>query len=141
MSTLDSLLMTSLQSALQASQMRQEVYANNIANANTPGYKRQTVKFDSLLQAQLAKDGYLSGANRGLPMAANSPLDLGGLQGSAVVNPVVQTDTASSVSANGNNVNLNAEMSGLAVNQINYGALVQELTDQFSMLRTAIIGS
>lgn len=138
MSTLDSLYMTSLQSALGAGQLRQQVYANNIANANTPGYKREVVHFNSLLQAQLAAVGL--NAPSGLPMLANTTRDLGGVTQFSNVNPVVVTDTATQVGGNGNNVNIDAEMSALAQNQISYGALVQDLQDQFATMRTAITG-
>lgn len=138
-SMLDSVLFSSLNSALQAGQLRNQVYANNIANANTPGYKRQTVAFESLLQASLGNGS--TGST--LPMAANSPLDVAGVQGAyaGVVSPQVLTDTSSAVSSNGNNVNMDAEMSDLAQNQIDYAALVQEYNNQFTMLRTAIVGS
>ena len=138
MSTLDSLYMTSLQSALGAGQLRQQVYANNIANANTPGYKREVVHFNSLLQAQLAAVGLNSPS--GLPMLANTTRDMGGVTQFSNVNPVVETDTATQVGGNGNNVNIDAEMSALAQNQISYGALVQDLQDQFATMRTAITG-
>ncbi len=138
MSTLDSLYMTSLQSALNAGQLRQQVYANNIANVNTPGYKREVVHFNSLLQARLAAYGLTS--TPGLQMFANSARDLGGATPFSSVNPVVATDAATQVSGNGNNVNIDAEMSALAQNQVDYGALVQDLQDQFATLRTAITG-
>lgn len=140
LSVLDSVLMTSLQSALNASSLRQQVYANNIANAQTPGFKEQSVHFNRLLQAQLKQVGV--GASGALTMAANSPLDLSGVLSSPhSVNPVVVTDSATAVSSTGNNVNLGAQMSKLAENQLQYAALVQELNYQFAMLRTAILGS
>jgi flagellar basal-body rod protein FlgB len=136
-STLDSVWLSSVESALQASQLRSQVYANNIANANTPGYKRQTVQFESILQASL---GNLS-SGAGLSMAANNPLDLGGIMpGQGAVSPIVVTDNSSAVSSNGNNVNMDAEMSDLAENQIDYSALVQNYNTQYDMLRTAITG-
>ncbi len=138
MPTLDSLYMTSLQAALNAAQLRQQAYANNIANVNTPGYKREVVHFDSLLRARLAAYGLT--ATPGLQMAANNARDLGGAASLSNVNPVITTDAATQVSGNGNNVNIDAEMSALAQNQVDYGTLVQDLQDQFATLRTAITG-
>lgn len=140
MSALDRLVFDSLQSALGASQLRQQVYANNIANAQTPGYKRQTVQFESILQSQLAAAGW-GGTSGALPLAVSSPRDLSAAQTLGVVSPVVVTDNATGVGNNGNNVNIDAEMSALAQNQIDFGALTQELTDQFQLLKTAILGS
>lgn len=142
-STLDSIYMNSVSSAIAAGQLQQQVYANNIANANTPGYKEQGVQFTSLLQNALAAQGALpqgQGASA-LPMAANSTSDLSGASSaSTYVSPVVTTDESTSTSGNGNNVNLNAQMSALAENQISYSALIQDLNDQFSMMQTAITG-
>jgi flagellar basal-body rod protein FlgB len=76
-----------------------------------------------------------------LPLLTNSPRDLAVSMNPVDVTPQVVTDDATSVSGNENNVNLDAEMSDMAANQIDYGALVQEINDQFSMLRTAITGS
>ncbi|MCY0869558.1 MAG: flagellar basal body rod protein FlgB [Firmicutes bacterium] len=137
MSISESTLLGVLQNALQASQLRQSAYANNIANANTPGYKRETVHFDSMLQASLGAGGQAAS----LPMLTNSSRDLTESVNPVDVTPQVVTDDATSVSGNANNVNLDAEMSAMAANQIDYGALVQELNDQFSLLRTAITGS
>jgi flagellar basal-body rod protein FlgB len=36
--------------ALDASWLKQTAISNNLANVNTPGYKRQDVKFDSILK-------------------------------------------------------------------------------------------
>lgn len=145
MSILDTVTMNSLTSAIQAGQLRQEIYSANIANANTPNYKEKSVQFESLLQNALQSAGFSA---QGVPqsqsvfMQANNPLDLsGGFTGQATVAPIVTTDTATSVSGNGNNVNVDEQMSALAENQINYGALVQEMNDQFAMLRIAITGS
>ena len=50
-----------LDKASDASWMRETVIANNLANVDTPGYKRRDVDFESLLKQQLAKsDRYLS---------------------------------------------------------------------------------
>lgn len=38
-----------IEAALRGASLRQSVLANNIANMNTPGYRRGTVQFESLL--------------------------------------------------------------------------------------------
>ena len=45
---------------LAASWMRENVITNNIANIDTPGYKRQDVDFESVLQKALGKTKYSS---------------------------------------------------------------------------------
>lgn len=135
MSTLSSVMFGALSSAISASQLRQQVDANNIANVNTPGYRQQTVHFASMLRSSLAASGWSSSAGGPLPMTANSPRDLAGVSGAVAVAPVIR-----SAGSAASGVQLNAVMSDMAVNQIQYGALVQEMTDQFAMLRTSILG-
>ncbi|MBX5436043.1 MAG: flagellar basal body rod protein FlgB [Alicyclobacillaceae bacterium] len=114
----DALAFQVIQNALSAARLRQEVYANNIANAETPGYKRLDVSFETALQSALA----------------------GGLTQAASVVPQVVQSTSTSVDNNGNNVDMDAEMADLAANQIRYNALVQVLQQDFTRLRTAING-
>jgi len=42
-----------LDKALDASDLRKTVITNNLANINTPGYKRREVDFESLLKQEL----------------------------------------------------------------------------------------
>ena len=49
-----------LDKAADASWMRENVITNNIANIDTPGYKRQDVDFESVLQKALGKTKYSS---------------------------------------------------------------------------------
>ena len=46
--------------AADASWVRNEVIGNNIANADTPGYKREDVDFESELQKALGSSRYTS---------------------------------------------------------------------------------
>ena len=45
-----------LDKALDASNLRETVLTNNIANVDTPGYKRREVDFASLLREELDKE-------------------------------------------------------------------------------------
>jgi flagellar basal-body rod protein FlgB len=122
-----------LERSLDATQLRQKVLANNIANIDTPGFKRSDVSFDSLLQAYLGDpERPLAGRRtneRHLPIG---PGDIEQLR------PSVIQETSTSVSANGNNVDIDSEMTQLAQNQIKYNALITQMNHQFSLLRTAI---
>ncbi|ACV58153.1 flagellar basal body rod protein FlgB [Alicyclobacillus acidocaldarius] len=128
-----------LQNALDASTLRQAVYANNIANAETPGYKRQDVAFETLLQNALS--GQASGAlgEAQIPIGGDAPsYDLNALPD---VTPVVYTDPSTTVNSNGNNVDITEEMVLLAENQVRYDTLVQVISGRLYSLRTAITGS
>jgi flagellar basal-body rod protein FlgB len=126
-----------LETALRAAQLRQAVYANNIANMDTPGFKRSDVQFESLLQEALqsAPDAQSTAETAGssLPTGWNWSAAL-------AVQPVVTTDNATAVDNNGNNVDVDAEMARLAENQVRYNALLQDVKSRFDRLRSAIEG-
>jgi flagellar basal-body rod protein FlgB len=111
-------LMTRLmERGLQAASLRQRVLANNVANVNTPGFKRSRVDFEDQL-SQVLKDGG----------DADS------------VQPLVVEETDSIGREDGNNVDIELEMTRMAENQIYYAALTRQLSDQFARLRTVING-
>lgn len=97
----------SLDLALGAAGKRQEVLANNLANVNTPGYKRLDVEFDGMLAK--AVDAARAGDRSQLE----------------ALRPGVSTDDQVAVRADGNSVDVDQEMAFLAENNIRYNALVQ----------------
>lgn len=131
----DSAALQILSNALQAADMRQSVYSNNIANMQTPGYHREDVQFESVLQSALASSG-------GLALGNTNPVNSQGLNFSAgaAVLPVVTQSTSTMVDNNGNSVDIDAEMSAMAQNQLRYESLVQDVQDRLSRLKTAING-
>lgn len=126
-----------LQTALRVADVRQQVYANNIANAETPGFKRQDVTFESVL-AQALGTPTVGPGQQTMPVAGGSAVNW---QAALAVTPQIVQDTQTSVDQNGNNVDLDAEMSNMAENQIKYNALVQDISARMSRLRTAIDGA
>lgn len=113
-----------LDSALGAAGMRQQVLANNLSNVNTPGFKRSDIKFDGVLAAAL--DAAES--------ASNNPAGINALQ------PSVTVDNASTMRADGNNVDIDSEMANLAENNVRYNALIQMTAKQMNMLEYVISG-
>jgi len=126
-----------LQGALQAADLRQQVYANNIANVDTPGYKRQDVVFEDLLQSQMqqAPPAQMGVQQMAIPQPGNS-----NLAAVSQIQPEVITDSSSAIQNNGNNVDINNEMTLLAENQIRYNALINDLKLRFSRTQAAIGG-
>lgn len=106
--------------ALGAAGKRQEVLANNLANVNTPGYKRLDVDFDGMLAK--AVDAARTGDR--------SALD--------ALRPGVNTDDAVAVRADGNSVDVDQEMAFLAENNIRYNALVQLSQKKLETLKYVI---
>lgn len=125
-----------MERSLDASTLRQKVIANNIANADTPFYKRSDVLFEEYLQ------GELGGAN-GVPSITGYRSDprhflIRKLNSAAA--PQIKTDEASVMNNNLNNVDMDYEMSLLAKNQLKYNVMIQGVSSEFRKLRTAMNG-
>jgi len=110
--------------ALSASWQKNQVISNNIANVNTPNYKRQTVEFESLLQSAQQLGGPLS-------VTHENHISNNG----ASINPKIVQDSMTSFRRDGNNVNIDTEMALLAENQIRYETLTKQLNDNLKRLR------
>ncbi len=116
-----------LDKAADAANMRNELISNNIANVNTPHYKRKDINFEAMLQAELAGGGSLS------DRVNSTNKDL------TVLDPQVYTDNASlSYRLDGNNVDINTEEAYLAENQIKYQALVDLMNQEFSRYKSVL---
>ena len=116
-----------LDTAADASWTRNDVIANNIANVDTPGYKRQDIDFESELKRALGNSKYESMDSK-----------VAGLDNSSL-SADVYTDSANySYRMDGNNVDIDTENVTLAKNQIRYNGLMSALGQEFSNITTAI---
>lgn len=112
---------TVLSKTLDAQAARQKAIANNIANVETPDYKRQYVSFEEELRLVLERKG---GHN-----VREAIRDLV---------PRLLTDSVSPSRPDGNNVNIDAEIADLAKVSLKYKAAATLLEDKIAMLRSAI---
>lgn len=101
--------------ALDSSQLRQKVTADNIANAMTPGYRAQRVDFEASLASALR---------------AGRPED-----GRAVVR-----DSGGAPRLDGNSVRIEDEVREQMKTGLQYQALVEAASHKLALLRTAIEG-
>jgi len=121
-----------LKQALNTGSAQIQAIANNMANVNTPGYKRKDVSFaDSLDDAQ-----------NGLQMVTLKKTDPRHMDTDDSPPPSVNfvTDTSGSMRADGNNVDIDAESSRLAAASIYYQGAAQLMQNQFSGLKAVISG-
>ena len=114
-----------LQQAADASWLRNSIISNNIANVDTPNYKRKDVQFETYLIEQLAggdtMDSYVDG------------IDL------STIDATIYTDNSNlSYRSDGNNVDIDTENAELAKNQIKYNVMTDAISQEFSRLRTAL---
>lgn len=116
-----------LDKAADASWKRNDLIANNIANVDTPGYKRQDLDFESELRRALKYSKYPSMDERVSHVK------------SADLNGRVYTDYADfSYRLDGNNVDIDNENVYLAENQLKYQGLIQSINQEFSNLKTVM---
>ena len=116
-----------LDRAADAAWQRNEAISNNISNVDTPGYKRQDVAFESVLQQALGNNRYESMDDK----VAN--VNLSRLRGRAYV------DYANySYRLDGNNVDIENENVMLAENQLKYQGLISSINQEFTNLKTVM---
>ena len=121
------------QQALGLRAYRQQVLANNIANADTPNYKARDFDFATALKE--AANGRSSG---NLALATTSPRHLsGGLQGGPTR---LLYRTPAQASLDGNTVEMDVERAQFSDNAVQYEASLAFITNQIKMLTAATQG-
>lgn len=116
-----------LDKAADASWLRNDAISNNIANADTPGYKRQDVNFETQLAKALRSSRYTSMDAK----VANVKMNR--------LNPITYTDYAGySYRIDGNNVDPDTEGVYLAKNQVVYQGLTESINQEFRNLQSVM---
>ena len=116
-----------LDKAADASWKRESLISNNIANVDTPGYKRQDLDFQSALKLELSRSNHDSLDSR------VGQMDL------TKLNPMTFTDMVGySYRLDGNNVDIDTENVELASEQIRYQAVTTGISQEFSRMKTVI---
>jgi flagellar basal-body rod protein FlgB len=108
-----------LERALSGSSLRQQAIAQNIANVNTPGYRRQDVDFQSALHA--AWDQGAASVER--------------------VTPTTQADMSAVMRADGSSVDIDNEAATQATNGLQYEAISSVMKTRVAILKSAIGGA
>ena len=116
-----------LDSAADAAWLRNEAIANNIANADTPGYKRQEVQFEDELKKALRRTGETTTDGK---VSALKTSD---------ARPIVYEDYENySYRMDENNVDIEQENVSLAKNQIKYEGLLTAVSVEFKNLQSVM---
>ncbi len=113
-----------IEQALDVSWLRNDVISQNIANVDTPGYKRKVVKFEELLDSEMKTGRISQGTSR--------------ISGESM--QITEDPSNSSYRSDGNNVDVEHEMALLAANSIRYNTLIQKMNGDFQKLRNVIKG-
>lgn len=106
-----------LEIAMHGAALRHEAISRNIANVNTPGYRRRDVDFEDALGAAMR-----SGDGRAV----------------SLVSPVERQDPSAPLRVDGNSVDIDVESANQARNGLTYEALVTVAKARMTTLQTAI---
>lgn len=106
-----------LEAGIKAENLRQKAIANNIANLQTPGYRRIDVKFQELLAKAL-----------------NSP---GQIDLSEIKSQVYQP-RQTPVGSNGNDVTLEAEIGQMVKNTLRHKTYIRLLNKKYTQIQLAM---
>jgi len=116
MSKTDSIIAL-IDAGIKAEGLRQKAIANNVANLETPGYRRIDVKFEEVLAKSLD---------------SSEPVDLNELE------PQVYQPKKTPVKSNGNDVSLESEVGAMIKNSLRHKTYVQLLSKRYKQMELAM---
>ena len=123
-----------LERDLNVRSMRHNVIVSNIANADTPNYKAFELVLDQELKAPKPGSGNIELVRTHRAHLAARKMALDGMTLQQAASPRF------SLRSDGNTVDLDREMAGIAENSIRYKAATQIIGKKFKALRTAMSG-
>ncbi|MGA2977457.1 MAG: flagellar basal body rod protein FlgB [Spirochaetia bacterium] len=116
--------------------LRRDVIANNIANADTPNFKRSDLNFESQLKRALDSEKTLGSFPQYLTnpkdIVFDKPLDW------RQVRPVRVLDYLTEAKNNGNNVDIEQEGIDSLNNQLMYTTLAQVISSEFQRVNIVL---
>lgn len=118
-------LITALKATLSYSSERQKVLGQNIANANTPGYKAKDL-------APIKFSDYLNNTNNDIKITVTSPMHINKNEANSSFNTIKQQDTYETTPT-GNNVVIEDQMLKISENNSIFH-LASNLYRKFSSL-------
>jgi flagellar basal-body rod protein FlgB len=110
------------QKSLDALWLRQQAISNNIANADTPGYRSKSVEFENILTNKLNS----LGSNENINDAVQT------------IDPQIVEDDTTAPNANNNNVNIDSQNIELVRTQLQYEYMTKMISDEISRQKYAI---
>ena len=116
MSKTDSIIAL-IDAGIKAEGLRQKAIANNVANLETPGYRRIDVKFEELLAKSLK---------------SSTPVDINDLK------PQVYQPKKNPVKSNGNDVSLENEVGAMIKNSLRHKTFIQLLSKRYKQMELAM---
>lgn len=121
-----------LHRSMDVESLRRSVISDNIANADTPHFKRTVVNFETQLKQSLRPEREMS-LSVDVPWRDRTP-------DYSDVRPSRELDFLTTADNNGNNVDLEQEMMTAVRNQMRYNLMTQAVSSQFQRMNTVLKG-
>jgi len=118
--------------ALDGLSLRQQVISRNIANVDTPGYRAQSVNFESAVQNAL---------HRGTSLALRNTHDAHLAADSSSVGFTSAMRNGGSVRADQNDVDIDVELTEMSETGIWYQAVSQSVSKKLALLKSITAAS
>ena len=115
--------------------LRRGVLADNVANADTPNFKRSEINFESELKRALDSEGK-KGMEAAMTNVRHIPFNR--VQNYKDVGPRRVLDYLSTTDNNGNNVDIEEESMLLLENQLSYDLMTRIVSNQFTQLNLVL---
>lgn len=120
-----------LEKALDGTWLRNKIIDQNIANVDTPNYKKKAVLFEDCLRDELNRNK--------MKLYKTDEKHTSGIGKLNTSMPRIVEDKSYSFRFDGNNVNQDTEMAELYKNTIMYDAITRQLIDEYEKIKNAIV--
>ncbi|KPL71407.1 hypothetical protein ADN00_17080 [Ornatilinea apprima] len=121
--------MQSAKMALDGLALRNQIISRNLANVDTPGYKAQSVDFESVIRRAIDRE-------TGLTMNATQTGHIGKPSSSAASATLIRARSGGSTRADGNNVDVDNELIEMSETGIRYEAVSQQISKKLLLLKS-----
>jgi|YNPMSStandDraft_2_1061718.scaffolds.fasta_scaffold00029_33 flagellar basal-body rod protein FlgB len=120
---------------LNALNKRLNVIANNIANADTPGFKRSEITFEAQLKRAIERENYKGfqakvSSERHIPFVI--PINWENVEAKRVV------DYSTTMRNDGNNVDIEKEMTDLSKNNLMFQTILDLLKNNYNLINLSL---
>ncbi len=124
-----------LEKGLDAYATRAKALANNIANINTPNYKREDIAFEEILSQSLDDSKRFEGK-----VTQNGHIEISSIPQIDDVKAEIVKEEETFMRNDGNNVDIERENAEFTKNNIRYQFATSRMTSSFNILKGVIKG-
>ncbi len=125
-----------MQRTLDVLDLRRQVHADNIANAETPNFKRSFVNYEAELRRVIESRNHVIQPQARVTDPRHIPFNVE--RDWRDVRPRRVLDYLTNVKPNGNNVDINEENMAVLQNQMTYEALTRFISHQFNQVNLVL---